>query len=277
MILARVSFLLLQCLLLVLPTSSAAESSPTTKSHSTYQSIRALDKDGQSVQLKHASQAASQQGTFILAVKHANNHTIHIISVASQPSYQRQRPLELVHRITPTTFLLCSGVQADARWLVETLRQMHKHMKLQYGSSGAKWAQRLASLYRAVFWGVPEEQGNHQKNNKWQHMQGLELKRWGRPLGVQSILIETNQLYALEPSGVIVEPDEDSEEENQIVAIGRYSQDILRQWRTSSSSTKAQESLLAEQLKVVCDGILPRGTVLSIVQLGTDTSWQMQL
>lgn len=203
-----------------------------------------------------------------MAMKHANN-TIHIVSIAQSQSYQRQRPLELIHTITPNTFVLCSGVQADARWLVETLRGMHKQMQLRYGSSGTGWAQRLASLYRAVFWGIPDEDD---KNSKWQHTRWLpQLERWGRPLGVQSIIIEGNQLYALEPSGGIVVPD--AKEEKVAVAIGKHSRDILRQWQSSRDTPGP----LMGQLKGACEGILSRGTVLSIVQVGTNVSWQMRL
>ncbi|GAX28088.1 hypothetical protein FisN_2Hh093 [Fistulifera solaris] len=254
---ACASIFLLQCFLLLLALASASSSAATTPSR--YESIRALDENGQSKQLQHAKQAALQHGTLILAVKHANE-TIHIVSVATTSPHRRQRPLAVVHTITPNTFLLCSGVQADARWLIDKLRQLHLQMQVRYGSSGAGWAQRLSSLYRAVFWGIPDD------SNPWQHTRWLELERWGRPLGVQSILIEQKQLCAIEPSGGIMEPDQ------PVVAIGRHSADILRQWRSSSDSDS-----LTEQVRVACEGISPRGTVLSIAQIGTDVSWQMTL
>lgn len=238
MIHINVFLLLLLCLI------TSTHSSPTNSRLSNYESIRALDESGQSIQLQHASQAALQQGNLILAVKH-DNSTIHLISIA-QPS--------VLHTITPTTFLTCSGVQADARWLIETLRSMHQHMQLQYGSTGSHWAQRLAALYRAVFWGVSEE------NTKWQHVRNI--KQWGRPLGVSSILIEGTRLYALEPSGVIVSSNR--------LAIGKHSPEILRQW-------PGNDDTLADQLKAACHTILPRGTVLSIQQVGTNDSWQLQL
>ncbi|GAX18445.1 hypothetical protein FisN_2Lh093 [Fistulifera solaris] len=252
-------FFLLQCLLLLF--ASASASSSTTTAPSRYESIRALDENGQSKQLQHANQAALQHGTLILAVKHTNE-TIHIISVTTTSPHRRQRPLAIVHTITPNTFLLCSGVQADARWLIDKLRELHQQMQVRYGSSGAGWAQRLSSLYRAVFWGIPDE------INQWQHTRGLELERWGRPLGVQSIIIEHKQLCSLEPSGVIKLPDP----HQQLAAIGKHSADILLQWRSSSNSGS-----LVEQVRVACEGILPRGTVLSISQIGTDISWQMGL
>jgi 20S proteasome alpha/beta subunit len=256
------SFLLLQCLLLLLASSSSASSSTTAaNTPSRYESIRALDENGQSKQLQHANQAAMQHGTLILAIKHANE-TIHIISVTTTSPHRRQRPLALIHKITPNTFVLCSGVQADARWLIDKLRELHQQMQLRYGSSGEGWAQRLSSLYRAVFWGIPEE------TDKWQHTRWLDLERWGRPLGVQSIIIEQKQLCSLEPSGVIKLPDP----HQQLAAIGKHSTDILFQWRSSSNSDS-----LVEQVRVACEGILPRGTILSISQIGTDISWQMGL
>lgn len=262
MITSRIITFFLSCFV-TLTLSATTTSPPST----TYQSIRALDENGQSIQLQHASKAALNHGNFVMAVKHVNN-TIHIISIEQSFRHQRQRPLDLVHTITPNTFLVCSGVQADTRWLVETLRSMHKQMKLRYGSTGSDWALRLASLYRAVFWGIPDE------NMKWQHPRLINLERWGRPLGVQSIIIDDNNLFALEPSGVIISS---SESNDGVVAIGKHSSEILHQWNLLPRDDREKDFSLVKSLKAACDGILLRGTTLSVLQLATNDSWQLQL
>lgn len=266
MIASRITILLLLYCLATLASTS-------TTSRSSYESIRALDESGQSIQLQHAGQAATSQGNLVMAIKHENN-TIHILSVVHQHKHhhQRHRPLDLVHTITPNAFVACSGVQADTRWLVETLRLQQKQIQLRYGSSSgsSNWAQRLASVYRAVFWGLPEDD----KNNKWQHARFLQLeRRWGRPLGVHTIVLEGNQLSVVEPSGVIL-CDDDT---NRVVAIGKYSSEILRQWSSAQTNDSDEFVSFVDQLKVVCRDILPRGTVLVVVQPGTNDSWQMQL
>ena len=220
-----------------------AAAADSTSSTTTYESVRALDRSGQALQLKHAQAAADEQGRLIIACRCNNNNSV-LIASPLPLHHHRRSPESLTHRIwarstdddNNNTYVTCTGVQADAAWLIRQLQTYGKIVTQKHHSataaSTAAVAQAAAALNRLLFWGYDNSDttssNSRAKNNNaaslWQSSvqqawQGQE--RWGRPVGVRTLVIAPRannnsnnnnnsdgfRLQIVEPSGVIVERD----------------------------------------------------------------------
>ena len=254
-------------------TATTASSSTASTSTTSYESVRALDRSGQAKQLKHAQAAADEQGRLILAI--VCNNSVYVISPAASSSssssttvknFQRRRhqrndrdsasrqQQRLVHRLALWSplpmdeqqhyhehhnFIVCTGIQADARWLIHQLQLYSKQVHLKYNQVQPRnVAAATAALKRSLFWGLEEQEQQQSSNDdnddnggsssssssSWQssiqHVWGQQ-RTWGRPVGVRTLVISISgssnssssnnnnnkprfTLQIVEPSGVIV-------------------------------------------------------------------------
>lgn len=224
-------------------TASSTSSSSSTIREEIYQSIRSLDSSGVAVQLRHARAAADEQGRLLIGV--VLGEDVYILSpTMSNRSHRRVVTVSppLAHPITPPsggTYVACSGIQADARWLIRQLREYSKAVWLRYNThtTSSDVAEVCGAIQRIVFWDYPE-------TPQWQSLAGmLDLAKWGRPLGVRTIVISwsndpsgrnVGHLRVVEPSGII----EECHPKVPLVCIGKHSSVI---------HARLHEALLVEQ------------------------------
>lgn len=247
----------------------------TAAATSTYESIRALDRSGQAVQLQHAQAAADQQGRLIVALTvqqgddddSSNERLVYILTTprqtsAATPLYQRKESstngnaevvvTNSIARNCPQR-IVCSGVQGDARWLLERLRQYAKTVHVRYDTTqGLDVAQTVAALQRAVFWGTDED--------AWNHCLGTDDSSWGRPMGVRTLVVDPveGKLCIVEPSGVI-------QYKKRVACLGKESEQVQRQLNevlSKDGPLKVEEVKTA--VREVFSSILPSATVVQV-------------
>lgn len=168
-----------------------------------YENQRALDSYGNAVQLKHAKEAANSQGRLFIIVKRLDDTWV--VTRASLPNHLEEEKgspssssfVHLLHPLRDGKYqaVVCTGVKADASWLVRKLREYHRDVWDRYGGYGGDTVSIIACLKRS-FWGY--------KDTSW--LGSLQRKdSWARPMGIVSVLItdQANKLYSVEPSGAI--------------------------------------------------------------------------
>lgn len=225
-------------LLLLLALVYATNASPKS---STYRSIQSLDNSGQVSQLKYAQSAADQQGRLVIVaeVKEDDDTAICVISpIEEKRKCQREIEIStnnLVDLISPVTatqqpFLavVCSGIRADAQWLIAVLRQYAKSVKVRYDTVGqvVSLVAAVVAVKRAVVWGERSVEGSHL--NRRQELT-KQIDGWGRPLGLRSIVIGCNELGKGKTPGWgihVVEPSGISWTANECVCIGKGSSEV---------------------------------------------------
>ena len=184
----EISFLLLVFVLVVAPITTVGASTAadvTSSSSSSYTSMRALDKFGNAVPLKHAREAAVRHGRLVVAAATAATQTSPFSS-ASSPISPPQNPenSEIVvvsvgnrslvssltlplafaattttnhnhnHHIDPMVAMCCTGVKSDADWLTRQMQayvsKVWERYDLHPMSTGAlaHWLARLLGRYQ---------------------------------------------------------------------------------------------------------------------------------
>lgn len=181
-------------------TASSSGNSP-----SSYTSVRALDKFGNSVQLKHAREAAQKHGRLVIAASNAKNDAVVVVSLGNRP---------VVHSITLPTLesdhhpdddrhflaMCCTGVKGDANWLIYQVQQHVAQIweRYNYHPRGPSIAHFVARLLGSF--------GGEDINKEWQPSIRREKIEWARPFGVQTMILSTQHpcILLVEPSGRVM-------------------------------------------------------------------------
>lgn len=187
-------------------------------SSSPYTSIRALDEFGDTVQLKHAREAALRHGRLVVAA--ANREELLVVSVGKRPLVSsltlpfpsNDQTLGSQSR-NITVAMCCTGVKSDADWLTRHMqgyisRVWERYDLPQIGISAlAHWLARLLGSFQDD--GVTDE---WQSSIARRIPKGEELEySCSRPLGVQAMLLSTaalnssNKARGNEPAMLLVE------------------------------------------------------------------------
>jgi 20S proteasome alpha/beta subunit len=195
---------------------------------SPYESIRALDEFGNAKQLDFASKAAQEQSSLVILLQDPRTDQTWIVSLPQRPRAPHLRTITpLVHPISmpiwgskspPTdrsAFVVCTGLQGDARWLMKQLRQYTSRLWAMSDLStptGPALAHGVASLMR-LFWGYPTDVSISSSV-----LRGVvEREELARPLGLQVSLLVFDRdsrasnsttlphVYDINPTGNIVD------------------------------------------------------------------------
>jgi hypothetical protein len=104
-----------------------------------------------------------------------------------------------------TSCMVCTGVQADAVWLVGQMQSYQKNRWERYNNNRANsLATALADCMR-LFWG-------HDARHMWHGASWKSVMdnngnndddSWARPLGVRALVLQGSEWYLVEPSGVV--------------------------------------------------------------------------
>lgn len=269
-----------------------------------YESPRSLDKYGNAVQLRHAQAACTHHGRLIVAVRFRNDVWVlsPFLSDRDPPlQSKRSQPLPLLFPVNPLVVpadvttaataasspgvvaLVCSGLQADARWLEERLCGGYaKPAWERYDSelSLVATAEAVARLKRS-FWNY--EGSDDPDNPAWEPLyepEGMGLGEggssngnggnnngvgWARPLGVTSLVLEAapasssrgaGNILLVDPSGIV------RHVANKCVCIGQRGAEVqrvleekLRDWNDDNdhdhASTHSEGDLKAVLLQVL--------------------------
>lgn len=231
-------------------------------------SVRALNEFGNAEQLEAAQRATERASTIVLLQR---GKVVHVVSVQQQQasSYQRAPCLQVVQRISmsvtqndntnhhdtsasASAYLICTGLQGDARWLTQRLRRYASRLwDVSAASTGAALAMAAAALLR-LFWGHPVHvavpspvlQGMLQSSSS----DSSDIS-WGRPMGLHVALLSFDDsstltsssssaahVYVINPAGNIActtagddHDDEDDNESFQILACMGHAHDAVRQ------------------------------------------------
>lgn len=231
---------------------------------SSYESVRSLDSYGNAVQLQHAQAAAKQHGRLVICIEipsgslleEEGEEVTELLLMTIQPSgsdtslsYLRPKPPKISNLLYPSEFsescrfraLVCSGVQADAQYLLQEMRQYHRDMWETYNDaqcSGQMDAslQALQILLRK-FWQYDEREMRS-------HRRVGESGNWARPMGIQTLLLRSGttansrhspKVIRVEPSGVV-----SSDAHAFCHCIGKHSTEV-------ESSLRSQLSKLTDQ------------------------------
>ena len=168
--------------------------------NSPYTSVASLDKYGNSVQLSHAREAVARHGTLVVAAAFRDG-------IVAASIYKPKlgivdvKPV-LIHALslyTPPLGIVVSGLKADARWLVETLRDYQRRNWESYDLENLSIRQSQHALSHALltFMGYDRDKELHD---------GLVVdpeQSWARPLGVSCMVVTVDSsILVIEPSGV---------------------------------------------------------------------------
>lgn len=155
---------------------------------------------------------------------------------------------------TTAVYLVCTGVQADAAWLLRQLRRYGANVAERYGSHQPHSVSNVAALLKRRFWGYSSSGGGNDDDNDnddsrawlapgYESMQqsphgmrsfGMLMRQessppaWGRPLGIRTILISLSKnqkplLELVEPSGIIttIQPNDSVAADLSLVCMGK--------------------------------------------------------
>jgi hypothetical protein len=137
-------------------------------------------------------------------------------------------PISLSRNSGTSSYLCCTGVQADAVWLIRQMQTYNKVVQQRYGGTDRAEqavAPAAAALVRALFWGY-ESNGDDNGSNDVAWQSSIQTvwrgqQRWGRPVGVRTLVVSPTatssspaarrprqsaafSLQIVEPSGVIL-------------------------------------------------------------------------
>jgi hypothetical protein len=104
-----------------------------------------------------------------------------------------------------TSCMVCTGVQADASWLVSQMQSYQKNRWERYNNNRAgSLATAVADCMR-LFWGHDARDMWH--GSAWKSVMDNNSNSkddsWARPLGVRALVLQGSEWYLVEPSGVV--------------------------------------------------------------------------
>jgi hypothetical protein len=149
---------------------------------------------------------------------------------------------------TTTAAMVCTGVQADALWLVRQMQSYQKNRWERYNSDSGSLQTAVADCMR-LFWG--HDMRNQWHGTAWNVGNGNgdngngndNSNQWARPLGVRALVLQGSDWYLVEPSGVVQQqPCHSNGNTNvNVCCMGPSSQEI---------QTKLQKELELLQLQL---------------------------
>jgi hypothetical protein len=104
-----------------------------------------------------------------------------------------------------TSCMVCTGVQADAVWLVGQMQSYQKNRWERYNNNRANSLATAVADCMRLFWG-------HDARNMWHGASWKSVMdnnansnddSWARPLGVRALVLQGSEWYLVEPSGVV--------------------------------------------------------------------------
>jgi 20S proteasome alpha/beta subunit len=195
-------------------------SSTNDSPSSSYTSVRALDKFGQTQQLTNAREAAlkgrqiiaASNGVATVVVSQGNQAILHSINLpilsTSGDDDEREHVLAIC----------CSGIKGDASWLISQVQQYVAKVWERYNHHEvsspaiAHYMSRLLGSFLQM----------HDVDNEWQSGLRRETAEWARPLGIQTMIVSSNDPYILilDPSGRITKSRHESKNKWSFAGIG---------------------------------------------------------
>lgn len=201
----------------------------SSSSSGLYTSVTALDKYGNSVQLRHARESSSRYGTLIVAAR-SSTEVVVVSLFTPRPGVltHSRSVLERVSSIDPeSTMMICTGVKADASWLVRLMREYSSRAWERYNvaPSPSRVADALSEAFLSFM--------GYDRSLEWHDGVGPVImdsgdeddvsNQWARPLGVQALVVSptASHVVLVEPSGV--------QHTHLAYAIGRESDSVNTQ------------------------------------------------
>lgn len=240
---------------------------------SNYIPVTALDKYGNSIQLKHAREAALRHGRLIVAARcDASRETV-VVSISSpklgQVSPFREGVLErLLLGDESPLFLACTGIKADATWLQTTMQQYSKRLWERYDVDklSVHRISQAVSETLLSFMGFDRSLEYHDGIGsvipKTSNSDNDQSSSWARPLGVQTLVVTSNSLLLVEPSGI-------ASANLSHVAIGKESEAIQRalreQYASKAATTQELKDLLISIIRETVQGQASAKLIVEVV------------
>lgn len=271
---------------------SAASSSPQTPA-SSYESVRSLDQYGNAVQLQYARAAADKQGRLIVAI--AREKCIWVVSEMpkTRPHQRRAKkhsggrepllkavtspePSTVIHKSTmtaPAVYMVSTGIQADAVWLLEQMQTYGKNVAEKYGAYSPTGMAGVVSALKRKFWGYDDDdiwQGDAYRTTV---LQGDNDDSWARPLGVRTLVVSFPRpniqgpvLELVEPSGIV--------QRGNLFCIGKYNEivqtELIKKSKSSSSVEKVSDDDLEARLLEAFSSALDHNEPLQLEIVSAD-------
>jgi len=212
--------------------------------------VTALDQYGNSEQLQHAREAGLQHGTLVVAAR--AQEVVVVLSVHPRPQkgiLLSSVPNNMVHRLTlphgndPMVGLVCSGVKADAMWLIRALRsfQTQKWERYNVILSPEKIQEAMAQVLLSFMGYSRPSEFLDSVGTVMGHENDENEVSWSRPLGVTSMILSSGSpILLVEPSGAC--------QSYVAYAIGKYSEEVNelleKRYNASVSIEETQELLV---------------------------------
>ena len=225
---------------------------------------RSIDKDDTEDEASRLLQAVTspEPPTVLRNNNNNNNHNNESSAAASHHS---------------RVYLCCTGVMADATWLLHRLRDYGKILAERYGSYQPRRAVAHGlAQYQRQFWGYgrydsadddddDDDGAPPWRSTGWQqvlYQDAASHPTWGRPLGVRSLVVtccdgDGVQLQLVEPSGIVRtirhnDNDNINSEASSggggggVLAMGRNSDLLLQELLLPRKPTQQHQSPLTE-------------------------------
>mmetsp|Transcript_11523 Transcript_11523/g.16903 ORF Transcript_11523/g.16903 Transcript_11523/m.16903 type:complete len:261 (+) Transcript_11523:271-1053(+) len=240
-------------LTILIRTSQASE-------NQAYVSITALNKYGQSEQLRNAREGAMRHGMPVVAA--TAREGIVVVSIITPKSGVVLNP-RIIHKLSmrsESMGIVCSGVRGDVNWLVQTVRAYQKHNWKSYDlkSLSTKRCERAIAHALLTFMGYDRENELHDQ------LIVSSDESFSRPLGILTLLISLkNPITLIEASGI--------SQQFHAYAIGKYSKEIndkLEIRYQVDQSIEDVQMLLTEIIREVKEQLRDDGLI--VVELLTE-------
>ncbi len=229
---------------------------------SSYTSMRALDKFGNSVQLKHAREAATRHGRLVVAAKRVSETVesggVVVVSVGNQKVVRSLTLPLLTNNQGRMVAICCTGVKSDADWLIRHLQAYTASVWEHYDhhpigiSSISYWLSRILGTYQDDDL-EDEWQSSIRRSSEKKSTQDNLKSALSRPLGVQTLLLSIGNsktepcLLMVEPTGRIFKAE--TTNSFSFATMGKQS-DVLseRLSRSTMEKTLDLEPLLVQEI-----------------------------
>mmetsp|Transcript_27723 Transcript_27723/g.41955 ORF Transcript_27723/g.41955 Transcript_27723/m.41955 type:complete len:268 (-) Transcript_27723:349-1152(-) len=212
--------MLLSTLLLFLMSTLFINTSLAIESES-YVSATALDKYGQSTQLRNAREAAMRHGMPVVAAT-AKEGVVVASIISKKPGVVLDRTI--IHKLTirsGSMGVVCSGVRGDVNWLIQTLREYQKHNWQSYDLRRLS----ITRCERAISHTLLTFMGYNRENELHDKVAVSSDESFSRPLGIVTLLVSLNNpITLIEASGI--------SQQFHAYAIGKYSREINEKLET---------------------------------------------
>lgn len=279
---------------------------------SSYTSMRALDKFGNSVQLKHAREAATRHGRLVVAARchHPSSSSddasggdapVVVVSVGNRPmvrsmtlplgaeqqtSKKRNNDDQGSNNNVGMVAMCCTGIKSDADWLIRHMQEYAANVWERYdhhplGTSAlAHSVSRLLGSYQAE--DLEEEWQSTIGRRKNKNSQDDLESSLSRPLGVQTCLLSTSagrdepNMLLVEPTGRIFKAE--TTESFSFLTMGKQSEVLNQRLLRSSLKEPADlEQLLMREILETLSPSRNEVTELLVEIIGTSSGIETKI